>query len=130
MELPGVKPVLRPFGLWPVPLPGPASPFWRPSLNHLLFPDRQPWFYGWGFNLPRGQALLEKWNLIPEGVDILITHGPPLGKSQLAASAGRAPQACLVWGRTRGVRGWGWGPPGLALRSAWPVERSPGQALF
>ncbi|CAK7297079.1 Metallophosphoesterase domain-containing protein 1 [Vulpes lagopus] len=38
----------------------------------------QPWFYGWGFNLPRGQALLEKWNLIPEGVDILITHGPPL----------------------------------------------------
>ncbi|XP_048658975.1 metallophosphoesterase domain-containing protein 1 isoform X3 [Marmota marmota marmota] len=39
----------------------------------------QPWFYGWGFNLPRGQALLEKWNLIPEGVDILITHGPPLG---------------------------------------------------
>ncbi|XP_020838472.1 metallophosphoesterase domain-containing protein 1 isoform X2 [Phascolarctos cinereus] len=39
----------------------------------------QPWFYGWGFNLPRGQALLEKWNLIPEGIDILITHGPPLG---------------------------------------------------
>ncbi|XFG00946.1 hypothetical protein AB1E19_004570 [Capra hircus] len=39
----------------------------------------QPWFYGWGFNLPRGQALLEKWNLIPEGVDVLITHGPPLG---------------------------------------------------
>lgn len=41
---------------------------------------RQPWFYGWGFNLPRGQALLEKWNLIPDGIDILITHGPPLGK--------------------------------------------------
>ncbi|XP_031412981.1 metallophosphoesterase domain-containing protein 1-like [Meleagris gallopavo] len=40
---------------------------------------RQPWFYGWGFNLPRGQALLEKWNLIPDGIDILITHGPPLG---------------------------------------------------
>uniref|UniRef100_G1SGH5 Metallophosphoesterase domain containing 1 n=1 Tax=Oryctolagus cuniculus TaxID=9986 RepID=G1SGH5_RABIT len=39
----------------------------------------QPWFYGWGFNLPRGQALLEKWNLIPEGVDVLVTHGPPLG---------------------------------------------------
>uniref|UniRef100_A0A8C9KRR3 Uncharacterized protein n=1 Tax=Panthera tigris altaica TaxID=74533 RepID=A0A8C9KRR3_PANTA len=43
----------------------------------------QPWFYGWGFNLPRGQALLEKWNLIPEGVDILITHGPPLGKTDV-----------------------------------------------
>jgi hypothetical protein len=28
-----------------------------------------PWFNGWGFNLPRGQSLLEKWNLIPEGTD-------------------------------------------------------------
>ncbi|KFO26425.1 Metallophosphoesterase MPPED2 [Fukomys damarensis] len=38
-----------------------------------------PWFNGWGFNLPRGQSLLDKWNLVPEGVDILMTHGPPLG---------------------------------------------------
>ncbi|KAJ7401036.1 metallophosphoesterase domain containing 2 [Pitangus sulphuratus] len=38
-----------------------------------------PWFNGWGFNLPRGQSLLDKWNLIPEGIDILMTHGPPLG---------------------------------------------------
>ncbi|XP_049746741.1 metallophosphoesterase MPPED2 isoform X3 [Elephas maximus indicus] len=40
---------------------------------------RTPWFNGWGFNLPRGQSLLDKWNLIPEGIDILMTHGPPLG---------------------------------------------------
>ncbi|XP_062917693.1 metallophosphoesterase MPPED2a isoform X1 [Mobula hypostoma] len=38
-----------------------------------------PWFNGWGFNLPRGQSLLDKWNLIPEGIDVLMTHGPPLG---------------------------------------------------
>ncbi|KAJ8252086.1 hypothetical protein COCON_G00213980 [Conger conger] len=38
-----------------------------------------PWFNGWGFNLPRGQSLLDKWNQVPEGVDILLTHGPPLG---------------------------------------------------
>uniref|UniRef100_A0A8C2GBL4 Metallophosphoesterase domain containing 2b n=2 Tax=Cyprinus carpio TaxID=7962 RepID=A0A8C2GBL4_CYPCA len=38
-----------------------------------------PWFNGWGFNLPRGQSLLDKWNQIPEDVDILMTHGPPLG---------------------------------------------------
>ncbi|XP_023560013.1 metallophosphoesterase MPPED2 isoform X2 [Octodon degus] len=38
-----------------------------------------PWFNGWGFNLPRGQSLLDKWNLVPEGIDILMTHGPPLG---------------------------------------------------
>ncbi|XP_010135143.1 PREDICTED: metallophosphoesterase MPPED2-like [Buceros rhinoceros silvestris] len=42
-------------------------------------PLRTPWFNGWGFNLPRGQSLLDKWNLIPEGIDILMTHGPPLG---------------------------------------------------
>ncbi|KAJ8382731.1 hypothetical protein SKAU_G00035090, partial [Synaphobranchus kaupii] len=39
----------------------------------------QPWYYGWGFNLPRGQALLDKWNQIPDDTDILITHCPPLG---------------------------------------------------
>ncbi|KAK7895423.1 hypothetical protein WMY93_020748 [Mugilogobius chulae] len=39
----------------------------------------QPWYYGWGFNLPRGQALLDKWNQIPENTDILVTHCPPLG---------------------------------------------------
>ncbi|XP_068596520.1 metallophosphoesterase MPPED2a [Brachionichthys hirsutus] len=44
-----------------------------------LHPLWTPWFNGWGFNLPRGQSLLDKWNLVPEGIDILMTHGPPLG---------------------------------------------------
>jgi predicted phosphohydrolase len=39
----------------------------------------QPWFFDWAFNLPRGEKLREKWRLIPDGVDVLITHGPPLG---------------------------------------------------
>lgn len=39
----------------------------------------QPWFYDWAFNLPRGDALREKWDLIPGDVDVLITHGPPHG---------------------------------------------------
>lgn len=39
----------------------------------------QPWFYDWAFNLPRGKKLAEKWALIPEGTDLLITHGPPMG---------------------------------------------------
>ncbi len=38
----------------------------------------QPEFYNWAFNVPRGQ-LHEKWNLIPDGLDILVTHGPPYG---------------------------------------------------
>jgi Icc-related predicted phosphoesterase len=38
----------------------------------------QPEFMGWAFNLPRGHRLREKWNKIPSGIDILVTHGPPL----------------------------------------------------
>ena len=37
----------------------------------------QPWFHDWAFNLQRGPALAEKWALIPDGVDVLVTHGPP-----------------------------------------------------
>jgi Icc-related predicted phosphoesterase len=38
----------------------------------------QPEFYNWAFNLKRdGVDIIEKWNMIPEDTDILITHGPP-----------------------------------------------------
>lgn len=39
----------------------------------------QPEYNDWAFNLPRGAALKDRWALIPEGVDVLITHGPPAG---------------------------------------------------
>lgn len=39
----------------------------------------QPEFYDWAFNLPRGEKLAEKWQMIPNDVDILITHGPAYG---------------------------------------------------
>lgn len=39
----------------------------------------QPTFFDWAFNLDRGEAIKRKWDLIPEGLDILITHGPPMG---------------------------------------------------
>jgi Icc-related predicted phosphoesterase len=39
----------------------------------------QPWFFDWAFNLRRGRLLREKWDLIPDATDILITHGPPHG---------------------------------------------------
>lgn len=38
----------------------------------------QPEFFNWAFNLPRGQAIEEKWDMIPQDTDILITHGPPM----------------------------------------------------
>lgn len=39
----------------------------------------QPEFLDWAFNLPRGPRLREKWNKIPGGIDILVTHAPPAG---------------------------------------------------
>lgn len=40
----------------------------------------QPWFYDWAFNLPRlGKEIEEKWSMIPDDTDVLITHGPPNG---------------------------------------------------
>lgn len=38
----------------------------------------QPEFCDWAFNLPRGSKLKEKWDLIPDDIDVLITHGPPV----------------------------------------------------
>jgi Icc-related predicted phosphoesterase len=39
----------------------------------------QPWFCDWAFNEVRGKRIKEKWDRIPENVDILVTHGPPQG---------------------------------------------------
>lgn len=40
----------------------------------------QPTFgYGWAFNKDRGADIKRIWDKIPEGLDFLITHGPPYG---------------------------------------------------
>lgn len=44
----------------------------------------QPWFFDWAFNLPRGEALRKRWDLIPDETNVLITHGPPHGRLDLA----------------------------------------------
>ena len=49
----------------------------------------QPEFNDWAFNLPRGKALAEKWALIPDRVDVLVTHGPPHGIGDRGPVAGR-----------------------------------------
>lgn len=36
----------------------------------------QPTYFNWAFNLNRGTAIAAKWQLIPEDVNVLITHGP------------------------------------------------------
>jgi predicted phosphohydrolase len=39
----------------------------------------QPRFYDWAFNVDRGEPIKRHWDRIPEGTDVLITHGPPNG---------------------------------------------------
>ena len=38
-----------------------------------------PRFFDWAFNRDRGENIAQHWQQIPEGTDVLITHGPPLG---------------------------------------------------
>jgi len=38
----------------------------------------QPVFHNWAFNRDSEQ-IRQHWDLIPEGIDVLITHGPPAG---------------------------------------------------
>lgn len=40
---------------------------------------RTPEFYNWAFMHERGEDIERFWKLIPEGIDVLITHGPPHG---------------------------------------------------
>lgn len=40
----------------------------------------QPWFHNWAFNLQRaGQGMQVVVDQIPDGLDVLLTHGPPHG---------------------------------------------------
>lgn len=55
-----------------------------------MFFSRQPEFCKWAFNVPRGEACLAKWDLIPEDTDILVTHTPPIGHGDLCCSGVRA----------------------------------------
>lgn len=49
----------------------------------------QPWFYDWAFNLQRGAPLAEKWALVPQSTDVLVTHGPPRGILDLTSGGDR-----------------------------------------
>eukprot|EP00540_Astrosyne_radiata_P007710 CAMPEP_0116831184 /NCGR_PEP_ID=MMETSP0418-20121206/5196_1 /TAXON_ID=1158023 /ORGANISM="Astrosyne radiata, Strain 13vi08-1A" /LENGTH=244 /DNA_ID=CAMNT_0004460407 /DNA_START=78 /DNA_END=812 /DNA_ORIENTATION=+ len=45
----------------------------------------QPFFFDWAFNLTRGMPLREVWSNIPNDTDVLVTHGPPLGRGDLCS---------------------------------------------
>lgn len=43
-----------------------------------------PWFNSWAFNRLRGEQIQKHWDLIPNDVNILITHGPPSDVGELS----------------------------------------------
>jgi Icc-related predicted phosphoesterase len=47
----------------------------------------QPWFYDWAFNLYEPD-LVPKWDMIPDGTDVLLLHGPPHGYGDAVPEAG------------------------------------------
>jgi len=49
----------------------------------------QPEYNEWAYNLPRGDALAEKWALIPDSTEVLITHSPPAGVGDRGPVCGR-----------------------------------------
>ena len=51
-----------------------------------------PYFVGNTFELRRGRAIRARWLAIPPATDVLITHGPPFGILDRAASG--LPQGC------------------------------------
>lgn len=49
-----------------------------------------PFFHDWAFNVKRGKDLREKWAKIPEGVDVVVTHGPPWCRGDMVVRKGLA----------------------------------------
>lgn len=52
-----------------------------------------PWspiFFEWAFNASRGKEMKTIWDKIPSTIDVLITHGPPLGRGDYCHSRIRA----------------------------------------
>lgn len=49
----------------------------------------QPAYNDWAFNLPRGEALRDKWSRIPQALDVLVTHAPPHGIGDRGPVPGR-----------------------------------------
>ncbi len=98
----------------------------------------QPAYNDWAFNLPRGEALAARWALIPAGLDLLVTHGPPAGIGDGSGMKVRAGCADLrarvaevaplvhLFGHIHQDGGlWRDGPTTFVNATTWECERAP-----
>jgi len=110
------------------------------QIGHLRFwgSPWQPEYNDWAFNLPRGAALAEKWARIPQGTDVLVTHGPPrgygdrspigrrIGCEELLPAVHRVRPALHLFGHIHQDGGfWRAGGVAFANVTTWECERSP-----
>ena len=56
---------------------------------HIYGAPWQPYFEDWAFQLGRGAPCAACWAAVPDTVDVLLTHGPPLGRGDLCFPNGR-----------------------------------------
>jgi Icc-related predicted phosphoesterase len=57
-----------------------------------------PWqlpFYDWAFNLPE-EELEKKWKMIPDDIDVLLTHSPPYGYGDYIRGQGNVGSKSLL----------------------------------
>jgi Icc-related predicted phosphoesterase len=50
-----------------------------------------PFFCNWAFNKHRGPEIQQYWDLIPDDVEVLVTHGPVLGFGDKLSEHGSEP---------------------------------------
>ena len=96
----------------------------------------QPEFFDWAFNLPRGEPLAAKWALVPAGIDVLVTHGPPRGYGDrvsrgregcddLLTALDRVRPALHLFGHIHEDGGvWTHGPTTIANVTTWDCMRA------
>uniref|UniRef100_A0A7S1LMR8 Calcineurin-like phosphoesterase domain-containing protein n=1 Tax=Alexandrium catenella TaxID=2925 RepID=A0A7S1LMR8_ALECA len=56
----------------------------------------QPEFGNWAFGLQRGPELAARWEEVPEETDVLLVHGPPLGRGDACKHGSRVGCADLL----------------------------------
>ena len=60
---------------------------------------------GWAFNQNRGEEISKTWEMIPEGTDVLITHGPPRGMGDWVKYGNAGSQGCVnLLDRIQGIK--------------------------
>lgn len=85
----GEHPELLPDSLWPARMHMLVNQ--HVTIDGVMFygVPQTPWFHDWAFNDDDTQASLgRRWAQVPDGTDVLVSHGPPYGVCDTASRGG------------------------------------------